>query len=740
MAELTPSAQSDDAARRRTASLIGRVISQRYRIDEVIAMGGMGAVYRGEHVRMRKRVAIKILHPDTEGLPELVKRFEREAVAGAHIQHPNVATATDFGETDDGLFYLISEYVRGVTLYEIIRRGPLAPARAAHIARQLAAALAAVHAIDIVHRDLKPRNVMIVEGQNDLVKLIDFGFAKVRMERLSLVSAEMDGSERHSVAERLTSAGVVFGTMSYLAPEAAFGMDAVDARSDLFALGIMLYEMLAGQHPFSADDPVQLFTKMSTLSPPPISERSPGVVVPPELEAVVQRLIKKFPEERFQTADELLEALEEACESAALSLPVPAATSTRPPPGASAKTPSMPPPPAVPKLDDEGEASPAPAPTPVPAPPAVEEAAPEASAAAPETSAAAPETSAAAPGTSVSAPGTSVSALELDVAAPEASAASSGADEEGAGPDQEAPARPKKKKRRKKKTAEAQEEAPAEAAAAEPEEAPPPAKAAPPEPRRSLGPWLIGVALAAGVGVLIARSGDAPPVPAAPPRPSAAATVAAPPSPSAAVIPASARPEPAAPPRPPAPPASAAPPPAPKGEPDPETREALRKAVKGKAWNGAADALLKLAARDRGALEDRVVAEAARSLAIAIASPAGKARVDAVYQALATRFGAAGPALLYDLVEGRGRSGPALHAAEMLRKPEVAALATPALRVSFVLRDAPCDKKLDHLDEAVQDGDARTLLVLETVVRPCFGQNHSVFEATQKLKQRLKGQ
>jgi serine/threonine protein kinase len=227
-----PTAESDDAARKRAASFLGRVISKRYRIDDVIAMGGMGAVYRGEHVHMRRRIAIKILHPDTERLPELVKRFEREAIAGAHIQHQNVATATDFGEMDDGSYFLVLEYVRGVTLHEIIRRGPLPVPRAVHIARQLAAALDAVHAIDIVHRDVKPRNVMVAEAQGDLVKLIDFGLAKVSMDRLSAGGIEAERAERISSmpdSNRLTGIGVVFGTIAYLGPEAALGMDFVDA-------------------------------------------------------------------------------------------------------------------------------------------------------------------------------------------------------------------------------------------------------------------------------------------------------------------------------------------------------------------------------------------------------------------------------------------------------------------------------------------------------------------------------
>src|SRR5262249_52783740 len=154
-----PDAQTADAlAKQRAGALIGRVISDRYRIVELLAMGGMGAVYRGEHLRMRKRIAIKVLHPDIEGLPDLVARFEREAVAGAHLTHPNAAAATDFGELEDGSTFLVLEYVAGRTLRAALdAEAPFPPARAAHIGKQLAAALGAAHAAGIVHRDVKPR-------------------------------------------------------------------------------------------------------------------------------------------------------------------------------------------------------------------------------------------------------------------------------------------------------------------------------------------------------------------------------------------------------------------------------------------------------------------------------------------------------------------------------------------------------------------------------------------------------
>ncbi|WP_437528662.1 protein kinase [Sorangium sp. So ce726] len=322
-----PTLTADEAAKHRARSHLGRVISKRYRIDEVIAMGGMGAVYRGEHVHMHKRVAIKILHPDTERLPELVQRFEREAIAGAHIQHRNVATATDFGEAEDGSFFLVLEYVRGTTLHEIIRRGPMPVARAVLIARQLAAALEATHAMGIVHRDVKPRNVMVVEPQGDLVKLIDFGLAKVSVDQLrrSVASPESARAGADSLPVRLTTAGVIFGTIAYLAPESALGMDFVDERADLYALGLIFYEMLAGKHPFLARDPVELFNQQRSAPVPAIAAHSPGVEVPPPLEAVVRLLLEKNPRARFGTAEELIAALDDACSTSGIAVHEPRA-------------------------------------------------------------------------------------------------------------------------------------------------------------------------------------------------------------------------------------------------------------------------------------------------------------------------------------------------------------------------------------------------------------------------------
>jgi eukaryotic-like serine/threonine-protein kinase len=327
------SSQPDHPGAARAAELIGTVISQRYRIDALLAMGGMGAVYRGSHLLLKKRVAVKVLHPETENLPELVARFEREAIAGAHVAHANVAAATDFGQLEDGSFFLVLEYVSGKTLHEIIAKGPIPAARAVHIGRQLAAGMAAIHAMGIVHRDVKPRNVMLVEGKNDLAKLIDFGLAKVPVDRVvANQSIRPPAASLHDGGgnlllkaprrprfdslldskPRITGVGMILGTVAYMAPEAALGMDAVDARADLYGLGLMIYEMVTGRRPFEAERDAALFVQHRFKPPPPFAERAPGVYVPPALEAVVMKLLAKDPAARYQTAASVIEALDDA--------------------------------------------------------------------------------------------------------------------------------------------------------------------------------------------------------------------------------------------------------------------------------------------------------------------------------------------------------------------------------------------------------------------------------------------
>jgi serine/threonine protein kinase len=273
--------------------LIGQILAGRYRIDDLLGSGGMGSVYRAEHVHMRKAVAVKVLHREMTALPEIVARFEREAVASARIQHPNVAAATDFGKLEDGSFYLVLEFVEGRSLRDLLdEQRSLAPARASDIARQIAGALAAAHAAQVVHRDLKPDNVMLVarEGVAEFVKVLDFGIAKV-------VAEEMRDQPV------LTQYGSVFGTPEYMSPEQTLGQP-VDHRADLYALGILLYEMLAGRTPFADDDMMLVLTRQMTAEPPPLPAH-----VPPELAKLVMALLRKQPSDRIQSAGEVVTCL-----------------------------------------------------------------------------------------------------------------------------------------------------------------------------------------------------------------------------------------------------------------------------------------------------------------------------------------------------------------------------------------------------------------------------------------------
>jgi eukaryotic-like serine/threonine-protein kinase len=291
-----------NAAKARAVALIGRTLAGRYRIEELIAMGGIATVFRASRLDGSPDVAIKILHPESESMPELIERLEREAIAGKHIYHPNVAAVLEISALDDGSWFLVMEYIRGKTLRDHIDRGPMPPLRAAKIARQLAASLNAAHDLGIIHRDVKPRNIMLADEPVDHVKLIDFGLAKVPVERLAVAG--------ENVRNSLTQAGVVFGTVAYLAPEAAFGMRVIDRRADLYALGIILYEMLSGKHPFTATEPAALFAQHRKATPPAIAERSPGIEVPSALEAVVKKLLEKDPDNRYPYARSVMVALD----------------------------------------------------------------------------------------------------------------------------------------------------------------------------------------------------------------------------------------------------------------------------------------------------------------------------------------------------------------------------------------------------------------------------------------------
>ncbi len=282
-------------------SLVGGVLSGRYLIERLIGEGGMGAVYQAEHTHMRKRMAVKVLHAEMSRLPEVVARFEREAMAAAHIEHPNVAAATDFGKLENGSFFLVLEYVEGKSLRDAMAGGRVGLARVLHVGRQIASALGRAHALGIVHRDLKPENVMLVarDGDPDFVKVLDFGIAKVPM-------GEIAGDSRGQV---LTQLGMVYGTPEYMAPEQALGQP-VDARADLYALGVIMFEMLTGARPFDHASKVTLLGMHVTAPIPRMSERAPDAGIPAEMDAVVTRLLAKDAAARFADARELVEALD----------------------------------------------------------------------------------------------------------------------------------------------------------------------------------------------------------------------------------------------------------------------------------------------------------------------------------------------------------------------------------------------------------------------------------------------
>jgi eukaryotic-like serine/threonine-protein kinase len=287
-------------------SLVGSTLSGRYLIERLIGEGGMGAVYQAEHTHMRKRLAVKVLHPEMSRMSEVVQRFEREAMAAAHIDHPNVAAATDFGKLEDGSFFLVLEYVEGKSLREAQSDGRLELGRALHIARQIASALGRAHALGIVHRDLKPENVMLVtrDADPDFVKVLDFGIAKVPVGALG-----GDTASNKAPGQVLTQLGMVYGTPEYMAPEQALGQD-VDLRADLYALGVMTFEMITGNRPFEHASKVTLLGMHVTAPVPSMSERAPEANVPPEVEAIVTRLLAKEATARFSDARELVEALD----------------------------------------------------------------------------------------------------------------------------------------------------------------------------------------------------------------------------------------------------------------------------------------------------------------------------------------------------------------------------------------------------------------------------------------------
>ncbi len=285
--------------------LIGQTLNGRYRVLSVIGTGGMSAVYRAEHVQLGRAVALKVLNAEMALHREAMLRFEREALLSAKIQHPHVVSATDSGRLPDGSLYLVLELVAGRSLRELINaEGQLAVPRALAIAAQIADALDAAHRMGIVHRDLKPSNVMLLDrdGHTEFVKVLDFGLARQQ-------GASIPG-------EALTRSGRIFGTPEYMAPEQARG-EAVDERADLYALGVIAYELLAGRPPFHAPELLALLIKHIQDVPPPLP-----LEIPEPVSRLVMALLEKEPDRRPKSARQVSKALSKlAAHPARLSLP-----------------------------------------------------------------------------------------------------------------------------------------------------------------------------------------------------------------------------------------------------------------------------------------------------------------------------------------------------------------------------------------------------------------------------------
>ena len=279
--------------------IIGQTIGN-YVVRQKLGEGGMGSVYMAEHPHIGKKVALKILHAEFASNTDVVSRFFNEAKAVNDIGHPNIVDVVDYGvlttgNQGEGLVYFIMEFLPGITLTELIRReAPLAPERALSICLQVADALSASHKCNIVHRDLKPDNIILIQRgrEKDFVKLLDFGIAKL--------TGDQPGSRR-------TRTGLVMGTPAYMSPEQCEGRGNVDHRADVYALGIVLYEMITGRVPFYGEGYGEVLVQHLTARPaPPSTIRG---LIPPHVEQVILKALEKRPEQRYPTMDEMSKAL-----------------------------------------------------------------------------------------------------------------------------------------------------------------------------------------------------------------------------------------------------------------------------------------------------------------------------------------------------------------------------------------------------------------------------------------------
>ena len=275
--------------------LIGRTLDGRYLIEKMLGEGGMGVVYRAKHTALQKPLAVKVLRAEVSKDQEIVARFRQEAQSASGIGNEHIIDISDFGALPDGSTYFVMEFLDGIAITKALElERPIAAARTVRIAKQICTALGAAHANGIVHRDLKPDNIYLVKrsSDNDFVKVLDFGIAKVG-----------------GATSKLTRAGAVFGTPHYMSPEQCAGTE-VDQRTDIYALGIILYEMASGRVPFDADNLMGILTKHLYEKPLPPRDVFPASDIPPALESVIMKALEKNREQRYQSMQEMREDLE----------------------------------------------------------------------------------------------------------------------------------------------------------------------------------------------------------------------------------------------------------------------------------------------------------------------------------------------------------------------------------------------------------------------------------------------
>jgi tRNA A-37 threonylcarbamoyl transferase component Bud32 len=296
---------------------VGDNIDGRYHVLAMIADGGMGTVFLAEHMLIKRRVAVKVLHRDLAGDRDMIQRFMNEASAASKLGHPNIVESTDMGFTRDHIPFIVFEYLEGALLTEeIYRVGGLSVRRALRIAKQIASALEAAHAASIVHLDLKSDNIFLVDkdGTSDHAKVLDFGISRF---------TETDRA--------ITQRDVVMGTPEFMSPEQVTSPDQVDARSDIYALGVVLYEMLAARRPFAGEDPRLLLHRIVHEPPPPLRDGS----VPPELERIIfEKLLAKDPADRFSSMHDVGAALDAVLRGLGTAESIPPPLQAKPEPAA----------------------------------------------------------------------------------------------------------------------------------------------------------------------------------------------------------------------------------------------------------------------------------------------------------------------------------------------------------------------------------------------------------------------